>query len=200
MVEGKKDLVDWNMATSFKIKLISQRKDYESALEYLTAAVGCKNENFYAIIDWISLLICKVDQNTDILMEIFEEILSTGYSWKPEEKARFTFLKGCFLFTIPGKKKATIDCWIRAYELHKICHFQMAFMDVARFGWEAFQKDKILKLLTSSKRNSFPVVKKMIYELRKGDTQSKLIPKVDLQAKEMVQPKLIPVEVDSEEN
>lgn len=177
-------------------------------MEYLTVAVGCKNENFYAIIDWISLLICKVDQNSDILMEIFEEILSTSYSWKPEEKARFNFLKGCFLFTIAGKKKATMDCWIRAYELHKMCHFQMTFMNAVRFGWEAFQKDKILRLLTSSKRNSYPVVKKMIYEVRKrDDTQPKLIPKPDSQVKKMIyeardgntQPKSIP-EVDSQEN
>lgn len=148
--------------------IISQRDDFENALEYLTTAIRYKNENYYAIIDYIELLIHDAEEKSDILNEIFEEILSKNFSWTRDERAHLIFLKGCFIFIIRGKKKDTMDCWIEAYKLCFAFHFQQVFGQASRFRWKAFEKSEILNLLTNSKRNFYKSVQKMICEVRKS--------------------------------
>lgn len=101
-------------------------------MDYLSAAVGSKNENYYAIIDWIELLLNQAEQKSNILTEIFYELLSENFSWTRDEMARLTFLKGCFLFMINGNKEDIMDCWIRANDLSLGYYFQLTFKEAGR--------------------------------------------------------------------
>lgn len=135
-------------------------------MEYLTTAVSFKNENAYAVIDYIELLIHQAEEKSAILKEVFEDIFSKNFSWTRDQVATLIFLKGCFIFIIRGKKKETMDCWIEAYKMCSASHFQKVFIEAVRFRWKSFEKSKILNLLTNSKRNYYTAVKKMICEVR----------------------------------
>lgn len=152
-----------------KKNIFPQRNNFENALKYLTEAVALKNQNFFAIVDWIELLLHRVEEKSDILLtEVFVELLSPNFDWTRTQMARLIFLNGCFLFITNKKKKATMDCWIRAYETYGSLHFQLVFKEARRFRWTSFDKNEILKLLSSSKRSSLKIVKRMINEVGKN--------------------------------
>ncbi|XP_037049347.1 uncharacterized protein LOC119083667 [Bradysia coprophila] len=144
-----------------------KRRNFDSGLSYLVSAVGSKTENFYAVVDWIQLLIYKGEMKSETLREIFENILSTDFKWTAVQTARLTFLKGCFNFIVKGNKEETMDSWIQAYNLDaETLHFSMAFHEAKRFQWKCFDVKDILTVLTSSKLKADPIVKKMVNEIR----------------------------------
>lgn len=147
-------------------------------MEYLTVAVGVKNDNFYALIDWIQLLMHKAVESADILKEIFAGIFTANFSWASDEAARLIFLKGCFLFMIKGKRTEIIDLWCQAYKTDGSArHFRMTFIDSRRFSWRGFERKKLLNILP--KHITSNIFKKMVAEIKNEN-----MPKLKWQCKE----------------
>lgn len=134
--------------------MVLQQNNYESAVEHLTIAVTSKIENFYAVVDWCGLLMHQANEQTQVLEDIFNELLSRDLSWTKKEAARLYFLKGCFLFIVKGNESDTIDSWVRAYNMNKRTpHIIIAFTEARRFKWnrENFNAGKILDFLKKFK-------------------------------------------------
>lgn len=123
--------------------------------------------NFYAVVDWIQILIHQADQKSKTLNDIFENIFSAEFKWTAGQTAHLTFLKGCFNFMIKGDNQETIDTWIQAYIMDEQSqHFSVTLSAATRFRWRGFDVRAILTLLTSSKRGTDSIVKKMVNEIR----------------------------------
>lgn len=148
-----------------KFNLFSQRNNFDSGFEYLTTAVCLKNENFYALIDWIELALHQPSQKSaNMLKENFKTIFSPNFSWTPDQAARLTFLKGCFLFLVKGQKRDILNLWCQAYRIDGTTrHFLVTFGEAKRFRWKNFGRKEILNYLP--KLSKSPLIKKMIVEV-----------------------------------
>lgn len=165
---GDCSFIELNKKKSF------QRHNYESALEYLSAAVQSKRNNFFALIDWITLLLYRVDNNINILNDVFENTFSNDSSWTTNEKARLVFLKGCFVFMTKEDKTEAMNLWMEAYKTNEMgSHFKKSFMDAKRFGWKKFDASEIQKFLPTSSVD--PIVRKMTDEVAAEVVKSKAI-------------------------
>lgn len=148
-----------------KLNLFSQRNNFDSGFEYLTTAVCLKNENFYALIDWIELALHQPSQKSaNMLKENFKTIFSPNFSWTPDQAARLTFLKGCFLYFVKGKKRDILHLWCQAYKIDGTTrHFLVSFGEAKRFLWKNFGRKEIVNYLP--KLSKSPIIKKMIVEV-----------------------------------
>lgn len=129
--------------------------------------MGEKNENFYALVDYIQLLLHEADERAEFLEEIFDQILSKEFSWAKQETARLNFLKGCFLFIINGNETETINSFVSGYAHGRTSYFQIAFSEAHRFKWDKneWNIERILNFL--KKFSSFKVTKRMLCDVQK---------------------------------